>query len=177
MHYAHTEMYLWFIVTRNLFPLFFFLLPYVSELKSKLKKTVKKSKQLYSTDNRRHHVYHARLQLGCISLNFDLHGRNLVLSPCTSGSVETASHYLTKCPRYGATRRQYFEDIPSAMTMDNILGLLLRWTSRSSNMFRVTMLLQNVLMSNIWAASDRFFSVWRCRWQFSLVSFLKMNRL
>ena len=41
-----------------------------------------------------HQVNHARQRLGCSSLNYDIHRRNIIPPPlCACGAVETVSHY------------------------------------------------------------------------------------
>jgi len=52
-----------------------------------------KAKSHFSHGCRKTQVYHTRLRLGCSSLNFDLHRRNLVPSPLyISSEIETSHH-------------------------------------------------------------------------------------
>ena len=96
--------------------------PTLSEFKSKLNTKPNKSQYLFNIGIRKNQVNHARLRLGCSSLNYDIHRRNLIPSPlCACGSVETVSHYLMQCPRYQLMRNRFIKDLPCAPTLDNLL--------------------------------------------------------
>ena len=96
--------------------------PTLSEFKSKLNTKSKKPQLLYNVGNRQHQINHARLRLGCSSLNYDLHRKNIIPSSlCACGAVETASHYLTKCPIYQSMRDRYINDLPCTPTLEHLL--------------------------------------------------------
>lgn len=93
----------------------------VSEFKSKLSKP-KKNSPLYNLGTRRLQILHAQLRLGCSSLNFDLHRKNIVESPyCACGAVETTIYYLMQCTRYNDARRLHLSHLPCALTTNNLL--------------------------------------------------------
>jgi len=74
------------------------------EFKCKLSIKTSKAKPHLSHGCRKTQVYHTRLRLGCSSLNFDLHWRNIVPSPvCTCCEIETSHHYLIQCTRHFTT--------------------------------------------------------------------------
>ena len=53
-------------------------------------------------------VLHARLRMGCSSLNADLYGKNIVPSPsCSCGGFESAYHFLFMCPNFNDIRYAY----------------------------------------------------------------------
>ena len=94
----------------------------LSEFKSKLLPVSNLANKLFSIGNRKFQIYHTRLRLGCSTLNYDLHRKNIVPSPlCSCGAVETTVHYLFHCPRYHELRQHYFQDLPCAHTINNFL--------------------------------------------------------
>ena len=57
-------------------------------------------------------IHHTRLCLGCSSLNFDLHCKNLVVSPlCTCGVIEMIKHFLNECHLYLVQRNKYISNL------------------------------------------------------------------
>ncbi len=86
--------------------------PTLSSFKNRLNKDNRKSSPLLNIGNRRDQIMHARLRLGCSSLNYDLFRKSIVDSPlCTCGAEETVDHYLTSCPRYQLQRQEHLTDI------------------------------------------------------------------
>ena len=96
-------------------------MPYVEAFKAGINKSIENAPAHFSSGTRRGQVLHARIRLGCSSLNYDLHRRSLVESPlCSCGSIETASHYLLNCNSYTQIRT-LFSDIPCPATINNLL--------------------------------------------------------
>lgn len=96
--------------------------PSVEAFKASLNRNKQKSPHHYSYGSRRGQILHARLRLGCSSLNYDLQRRSLVESPlCMCGSVETASHFLVHCNIHSHIRAKLFSDIPCPTTINNLL--------------------------------------------------------
>ena len=90
------------------------------EFKSKLSIKTSKAKPHLSHGCRKTQVYHTRLRLGCSSLNFDLHRRNLVPSPLyISSEIETSHHYLIQCPRHNLSRLLYLSNLTCVLTLNN----------------------------------------------------------
>ena len=61
---------------------------------------------MYNVGSRQHQVNHARLRLGCSSLNYDLHRRNIIPSSLCACSA------ISMRGRYG---------LPCAPTLENLL--------------------------------------------------------
>ncbi|KAH3876776.1 hypothetical protein DPMN_000626 [Dreissena polymorpha] len=90
------------------------------EFKRKITQCPTNSCPLFNVGDRRLQIYHSRLRLGCSSLNYDLHRRNMTSSPdCICGAIETPSHSLIHCPRYQHTRQHCFTNLPGATTVNN----------------------------------------------------------
>ena len=95
----------------------------LSQFKSVLNRTLQKSSPLLNFGTRKGQILHARLRLGCSSLNHDLHRRSLIDSPlCSCGQIETVDHYLLYCPKYHELRNQNFYDIPCPLITSNLLN-------------------------------------------------------
>jgi hypothetical protein len=93
------------------------------EFKKKITQCPTKSCPLFNVGDRKLQIYHSRLRLGCSSLNFDLHRRNITSSPdCICGAIETPSHFLIHCPRYQHIRQHCFTNLPCATTVNNLNG-------------------------------------------------------
>ena len=68
--------------------------------KTKLQTQKHKSTINYNSGARINQILHCRLRLGCSSLKHDLYRKNIINSPlCTSGQVETQTHYLLHCTK------------------------------------------------------------------------------
>ena len=81
-----------------------------------------KPKSISSFGSRRAQILHARLRLGCSSLNFDLHRRSIVDSPlCSCGSVETVDHFLLHCPLLADISVRFLSDMPCPPILQNLL--------------------------------------------------------
>ena len=81
-----------------------------------------KPKSIFSFGSRRAQILHARLRLGCSSLNFDLHRRSIVDSPlCSCGSVETVDHFLLHCPLLTNIPLRFLGNISCPPILQNLL--------------------------------------------------------
>ena len=62
--------------------------------------------------NRKAQILHARIRLGCSSLNADLFNNHISLTnKCSCGSVETAEHFLLHCRKYTSLRDETINTI------------------------------------------------------------------
>ena len=67
--------------------------------KTKLQTQKHKSTINYNSGARINQILHCRLRLGCSSLKHDLYRKNINSPLCTSGQVETQTHYLLHCTK------------------------------------------------------------------------------
>ena len=62
----------------------------------------------YNAGSRIGQILHARLRMGCSSLNSHLYSKNIVPSPsCAYGEFEICYHFFLHCPRYSNVRNTY----------------------------------------------------------------------
>ncbi|MCG7879157.1 MAG: reverse transcriptase domain-containing protein, partial [Candidatus Thiodiazotropha endolucinida] len=67
-------------------------------------------------------ILHARLRMGCSSLNSDLYRKNIVLSPsCHCGEFESAKHFLFSCANYSVARERYLPRDLNNFTLSDLL--------------------------------------------------------
>ena len=96
--------------------------PSLPSFKNKIHGVHSKSNPLYNVGGRKQQINHARLRLGCSSLNFDLYRRNIVETDlCACGSVETANHFLLHCPSYRTARDSLFSNLSCPPTSNCLL--------------------------------------------------------
>jgi hypothetical protein len=94
----------------------------LESFKSALNKNLRKPSLFFNVGTRSGQILHARLRLGCSSLNYDLNRRSLVDSPfCTCGAVENVNHFLLQCPKYSHLRRDLFSDLPCPPITNTLL--------------------------------------------------------
>ena len=66
------------------------------------------SPNYYNAGSRIGQILHARLRMGCSSLNSHLYTKNIVPSPsCACGEFESCYHFFLHCPRYANIRNTY----------------------------------------------------------------------
>ena len=93
----------------------------LSIFKSRLQPQIK-SPRYFNYGNRKSQILHARLRLGCSTLNDDLYRRSLTNSPlCSCGLQETAYHFIFACPKYTEQRVAHLSNLPCQLTLNNIL--------------------------------------------------------
>ena len=67
-------------------------------------------------------ILHARLRLGCSSLNSDLYRKNIVNNAsCSCGGFESAYHFFYMCPRYTHLRNACFADELQRLNVNQLL--------------------------------------------------------
>lgn len=94
----------------------------IEAFKASLNRTSRRTPKYYNSGTRLGQILHARLRLGCSSLNQGLYRISIVETPlCTCGSVENVSHYLLTCSNYMQSRQQFLSDIPCPRTLNNLL--------------------------------------------------------
>ncbi|XP_053396163.1 uncharacterized protein LOC128556153 [Mercenaria mercenaria] len=106
----------------NLLPQHIKLSPSVNAFKSNLNKNLPKSNPLFNAGSRKGQILHARLRLGCSSLNYDLNRRGITnTARCDCGEIETVDHYLLHCRKYQNLRTDIFSNLQCALTLNNLL--------------------------------------------------------
>ena len=79
--------------------------PSIQVFKNYLNRNNTKVPNYYYNGGRKAQILHARLRLGCSSLNADLFSNHVANSPnCVCGEPETAEHYLLHCRLHNAIR-------------------------------------------------------------------------
>ena len=67
-------------------------------------------------------ILHARLRLGCNSLNSDLYRKNIVNNAsCSCGGCESAYHFFYMCPTYTHLRNACFADELQRLNVNQLL--------------------------------------------------------
>ena len=62
----------------------------------------------YNAGSRIGQIVHARLRMGCSSLNSHLYSKNIVPSPsCACGAFDSCYHFFLHCPRYANVRNTF----------------------------------------------------------------------
>ena len=96
--------------------------PTLESFKSALNKNSSKPSPLYNLGSRSSQILHARLRLGCSSLNHDLNRKGIVDSPlCSCGAIETVTHFLLQCPNFTHLRQQFIFNLPCPPISNNLL--------------------------------------------------------
>ena len=76
----------------------------------------------YNTGSRRGQILHARLRMGCSSVNSDLYRKNIVPSPsCRCGEFENTNHFLFTCTNYTVARERYLPPDLQCYTANDLL--------------------------------------------------------
>ena len=79
----------------------------LTSFKYKFKRNTPKIPKYYFFGDRGNQILHTRLRTECSTLQFHLYRSNLIPEPyCTCGAVENTSHFLFKCPKFNAFRRE-----------------------------------------------------------------------
>ena len=79
----------------------------LTSFKYKFERNTPKNPKYYFFGDRDNQILHTRLRTECSTLKFHLYRRNLIPEPyCTCGAVENTSHFLFKCPKFNAFRRE-----------------------------------------------------------------------
>ena len=79
----------------------------LTSFKYKFERNTPKIPKYYFFGDRGNQILHTRLRTECSTLKFHLYRRNLIPEPyCTCGAVENTSHFLLKCPKCNAFRRE-----------------------------------------------------------------------
>jgi hypothetical protein len=109
----------------------------VNTLKRFLNKDCTKPPTYYNFGNRQVQIYHARLRMGCSSLNSHLYKRNLSENAlCTCLQIETVKHYLLECPNFSNIRKDTLGKIPHISNLTTLLfGNNLLSTDENENIF------------------------------------------
>ena len=96
--------------------------PSISNLKHYLNRNNNNSPCYYNTGNRFGQICHARLRLGCSSLNNDLYNNFISLTnKCLCGEREDAKHYLLECPRFTIERNRFILTLPYHIDVHTLL--------------------------------------------------------
>ncbi|MCG8113671.1 MAG: reverse transcriptase domain-containing protein [Candidatus Thiodiazotropha taylori] len=94
----------------------------VAIFKSLLNRNIHSPPKYYSTGSRIGQILHARLRMGCSSLNSDLYRKNIVPSPsCRCGEFENAKHFLFSCTNYTVARERYLPPDLQRYTVNDLL--------------------------------------------------------
>ena len=79
----------------------------LTSFKYKFERNSPKIPKYYFFGDRGNQILHTRLRTECSTLKFHLYRRNLIPEPCcTCGALENTSHFLFKCPKFNAFRRE-----------------------------------------------------------------------
>lgn len=105
--------------------------PSVASFKYRLNMNRRVPPKHFNVGTRWGQIMHARLRMGCSSLNSDLYRKNIVDSPsCSCGNFESAFHFFFKCPNYTTIRNRY---LPNDLHNLNIHQLLHGKTNATSS--------------------------------------------
>ena len=96
----------------------------LSIFKSLLNRNMPRPPKYFNAGHRIGQILHARLRMGCSSLNSDLYRKHIVASPsCHCGAFESAKHCLFHCPNYSIARHRYLpQDVDSRSLKDLMYG-------------------------------------------------------
>ena len=96
----------------------------LSIFKSLLNRNMQRPPKYFNAGHRIGQILHARLRMGCSSLNSDLYRKHIVASPsCHCGAFESAKHFLFHCPNYSIARHRYLpQDLDSHSLKDLMYG-------------------------------------------------------
>ncbi|MCG8092513.1 MAG: hypothetical protein JAZ17_02615 [Candidatus Thiodiazotropha endolucinida] len=76
----------------------------------------------YNAGSRIGQILHARLRMGCSSLNSHLYSKHIVPSPsCDCGEFESCNHFLLHCPRYSNVRDTYLSGYLQTHSVQELL--------------------------------------------------------
>ena len=96
--------------------------PSLPQFKKYLDKNKSKVPPYYYIGDRRCQILHARLRLGCSSLNADLFNNHLSeTDKCTCGEPETAQHFFFQCANFRAVRAATILSLPHQINIEIIL--------------------------------------------------------
>ena len=97
--------------------------------KSLLNRNIQSPPKYYNTGSCIGQIFHARLKMGCSSLNSDLYRKNIVPSPsCWCGEFENTNHFLFTCTNYTVARERY---LPPDLQRYTVIDLLYGKTTLS----------------------------------------------
>ena len=96
----------------------------LSIFKSLLNRNMQRPPKYFNAGHRIGQILHARLRMGCSSLNYDPYCKHIVASPsCHCGAFESAKHFLFHCPNYSIVRHRYLpQDLDSHSLKDLMYG-------------------------------------------------------
>ena len=113
--------------------------PTVTSFKYQLNKDRQTQSKYFQAGSRMGQVLHARLRMGCSSLNADLYRQNIVPSPsCSCGGSQSTYHFLFMCPNYNDIKYTYLPN--NLYTLD--IHQLLPGIPSSNNVENETLFLQ-----------------------------------
>ncbi|MEW8546213.1 MAG: reverse transcriptase family protein [Candidatus Thiodiazotropha sp.] len=94
----------------------------VASFKYRLNRNIIQPPKYFNSGSRIGQILHARLRLGCSSLNSDLYRKNIVISPsCSCGGFESAYHFFYVCPKYTQLRNECFSDELLRLNINQLL--------------------------------------------------------
>lgn len=96
----------------------------IAIFKSLLNRNIQPPPKYFNAGSRMGQILHARLRMGCSSLNSDLYRKNIVPSPsCRCGEFESAKHFLFNCPNFTPARERHLPfDLPRYTVNDLLYG-------------------------------------------------------
>ena len=81
-------------------------------------------------------ILHARLRLGCSSLNSDLYRKNIVNNAsCSCGGFKSAYHFFYMCPRYTHLMNACFADELQRLNVNQLLFGVIDATTQENELF------------------------------------------
>ena len=96
--------------------------PSVAAFKHALNRHIQLPPKYFNAVTRMGQILHARLRMGCSSLNSDLYRKNIVQSPCCScGEFESAKYFLFTCANYSVARERYLPRHLHSYTINDLL--------------------------------------------------------
>ena len=94
----------------------------VAAFKHALNRNIKIPPKYFNAGTRMGQILHARLRMGCSSLNSDLYRKNIVQSPsCSCGEFESAKHFLFTCVNHSVARERYLPRNLHSYTINDLL--------------------------------------------------------
>ena len=94
----------------------------VAAFKHALNRNIKIPPKYFNAGTRMGQILHARLRMGCSSLNSDLYRKNIVQSPSSScGEFESAKHFLFTCVNHSVARERYLPRNLHSYTINDLL--------------------------------------------------------